>query len=59
MTSLTEYDLNSQAALKAKEMRMERELLNAPAAVAQRIHCALVKELQLNAPWMLPLVIKR
>lgn len=59
MTALTEYDLRSQAALKARELRLERELLNTPAALAQRVHCALIKDLRMNAPWLIPLIIKR
>jgi len=59
MVALTQYDLNSQAALKAREMRLERELLNTPVAIAQRIHCALIKDLRMNAPWLIPFVIKR
>jgi hypothetical protein len=59
MTALTEYDLKSQAALKARELRLERELLNTPVAMAQRVHCALIKDLQLNAPWLIPLITRR
>lgn len=59
MTALTEYDLKSQAALKARELRLERELLNTPVAMAQKIHCALIKDLQLNAPWLIPFITRR
>jgi hypothetical protein len=58
MEPLRKAELLSPVALKARELELEEQLLSRPQAQAQRIHCELIKELQRNAPWLLPMVLK-
>lgn len=58
MKALRKHDIQSPVALKARELELDALLLSSPQAQAQRIHCELIKELERNAPWLLPLVLK-
>lgn len=58
MKALTSHDIQSQVALKARELELEARLLARPEVQAQRIHCELIKELERNAPWLLPMIMR-
>ena len=58
MRPLRQHDIKSPVTLLARELELDARLLNSPVAQAQRVHCELIKQLERNAPWMIPLVAK-
>jgi len=45
-------------AIHIKERRLDRELLELPSSVAQRIEVELIKKAQTTSPWLLPIIMR-
>lgn len=42
--------------LKARETELDRSILNRPSVIAQRVEVELIKRLQREAPWLIPML---
>lgn len=42
--------------LKAREADLDRSVLNRPTVIAQRVEVELIKRLQREAPWLIPML---
>lgn len=56
---MTRFEAMSPSALKARELELDRRLLNRPEVAAQRVERQLIKRLQISAPWLIPLIIDK
>ena len=54
ISPLTVSDILSPGVMAAREAELDRRLLNSPQALAQRVEVELIKNLKVNAPWLIP-----
>ena len=48
----------STARLRLIELTLDHKLLHSPVAISQRVEVELIKRLEREAPWLIPMTIK-
>ncbi len=58
MEALTDRIATTEGLLRAREEELDRQLLERPQVVAQRVEVEIIKNAKRNAPWLLPMIVK-